>query len=71
MTEQDERNAWLALKCTANRLVRELEALTHTAETLQENITTLEQVQAERAKVPLADKTLRRGLYENRGSDGN
>lgn len=66
-TETDERNAWLALKSTANRLVREIEALNSTSETLQENIKTLETIRTERATLSLPDKLLRRGLYQSSG----
>lgn len=62
-TETDERNAWLALKSTANRLVREIEALNSTGEVLQANIETLEQIRTERGQMSLPDKLTRRGLY--------
>ena len=62
-TETDERNAWLALKASANRLVRELAAATETATVHQENITTLELIRTERSKLSLPDKMMRRGMY--------
>jgi prefoldin subunit 5 len=62
-SETDERNAWLALKSTANRLVREIEALNATSETLQENIATLETIRTERGQMSLPDKMMRRGMY--------
>lgn len=67
-TERDEQNAWLALKASANRLVRELAAATETATVHQENITTLELIRAERSKLSLPDKLMRRGMYSEQES---
>lgn len=62
-SETDERNAWLALKSAANRMAREIDALTHTHDALQENINRYETIRTERSKLSLPDKMMRRGMY--------
>lgn len=62
-TETDERNAWLALKSTANRILRKIDELADDREVLQENVTALETIRTERATLSLPDRLSRRGLY--------
>ena len=68
-TETDERNAWLALKSTVNRILREIETLNNDGEVLQANVETLEQIRTERSQQSLPDKMVRRGLYADESGD--